>query len=83
MKGHSIRSAMHDHLPDIPPPTAIERMMLRLADERGSAAVEYVGLALVISMLTAAIGSAIDSALGERLARAVVERLIAAVASTG
>ena len=50
-----------------------------LHGQRGSAAVEYVGLALVISMLMAAVGSAVDSALGERLAHALVERLVGAV----
>lgn len=44
--------------------------------EQGSAAVEYVGLGLVVSMLMAAVASAIDSALGERLASAIVERLV-------
>ena len=52
------------------------RLAARLADERGSAAIEYVGLGLVVSMLMAAVASAIDSAMGERLATAIVERLI-------
>lgn len=47
--------------------------------ECGSAAVEYVGLAMVVSMLMAAVASAVDSAMGERLARALVERLVASV----
>lgn len=47
--------------------------------ERGSVSVEYVGLALVVSMLMTAVASAVDSALGERLARAVIERLISFV----
>lgn len=46
----------------------------------GSAAVEYVGLALVVSTLMASIAVAIDSALGERLARAIVARLLDAIA---
>jgi len=41
--------------------------------------VEYVGLALVISMLMTAVGTAVDSALGERIAHVLVERLISAV----
>jgi len=52
-------------------------------DERGSAAVEYVGLAVVVSMLMAAMASAVDSELGARLAKAVVEALISAVSSVG
>lgn len=43
---------------------------------RGSAAVEYVGLALVVSMLMASLASAVDSAMGERFARAVLTRLV-------
>ena len=54
-----------------------------LADDRGSAAVEYVGLAVVVSMLMAAVASAVDSALGERLATAIVERMVASVSSIG
>lgn len=53
------------------------------ADDLGSAAVEYVGLGVVVSMLMAAAASAVDSALGERLATALVERLIDAVADLG
>jgi Flp pilus assembly pilin Flp len=53
------------------------------ADEGGSAAVEYVGLGVVVSMLMAAGATAVDSALGERLARAIVERLIDAVTQLG
>ena len=48
----------------------------RLRAERGSVAVEYVGLGLVVSMLMASVATAIDSAMGERLARAIVERMI-------
>lgn len=47
--------------------------------ERGSAAVEYVGLALVVSMLMTAIASAIDGALGQQLASAIARRLVEAV----
>jgi hypothetical protein len=54
---------------------------LRTNSERGSVAVEYVGLAVVIAMLTAAVGSAVDSAMGERIAHALVERLVSAVTS--
>lgn len=66
------------------PPTAAERrrsvlracLTARLHAERGSVAVEYVGLGLVVSMLMASVATAIDSAMGERLARAIVERMI-------
>jgi hypothetical protein len=51
--------------------------------QSGSAAVEYVGLALVISMLMASVGAAIDSAWGERLATAIAKRLVAAVEDSG
>lgn len=55
----------------------------RTADDCGSAAVEYVGLGVVVSMLMAAAASAVDSALGERLARLLVERLVDAVTQLG
>lgn len=64
--------------------TALCRRLAALARaERGSAAVEYVGLALVVSMLMTGAASAVDSALGERLARAIVERLVALVSDVG
>jgi hypothetical protein len=49
------------------------------AETGGSAAVEYVGLAIVVSMLFAAAASAIDSATGQHLANAIVTRLVNAV----
>jgi hypothetical protein len=52
------------------------RLHSLLADQRGSAAVEYVGLALVVSALLGSVAGAVDSALGERLARAIVHRLL-------
>jgi Flp pilus assembly pilin Flp len=55
-------------------------MLLRLARaQQGSATIEYVGLALVVSMLMAALASAIDSAMGEQLARALIKRLVDAI----
>lgn len=48
----------------------------RLQSQRGSVAVEYIGLGVVVSLLMASVASAVDSALGERLARALVVRLI-------
>ena len=53
------------------------------AGERGSAAVEYVGLALVVSMLMTAIATAVDSALGDQLAHAIVTQLVHAVNRAG
>lgn len=50
--------------------------LARLDGERGSAAVEYVGLALVVSAMMAAIGGAVDSALGDRMAHAIVRHLL-------
>ena len=47
--------------------------------EQGSAAVEYVGLAMVVSMLMAATARVVDSTLGNQFATAVVHRLIAVV----
>ncbi len=46
---------------------------------RGSTPVEYVGLAMVVSLLMGSIGGAIDSEAGERLAEAIVEKMIAAL----
>lgn len=57
-------------------PQAVER---ERAGEHGSAAVEYVGLGLVVSMLMTAVASAIDSSMGEKVASAIVERLVAFV----
>ncbi|MBC7644405.1 MAG: hypothetical protein H7123_04705 [Thermoleophilia bacterium] len=44
--------------------------------EQGSAAVEYVGLAMVVSMLMAATARVIDTSLGTQFAAAVVQRLV-------
>jgi len=49
------------------------------ASEQGSAAVEYVGLAMVVSMLMAATARVIDTSLGTQFAAAVVHRLIEVV----
>lgn len=51
--------------------------------ERGSAAVEYIGLAMVISMLMAATARVIDTSLGTQFATAVIERMIAVVQHVG
>jgi Flp pilus assembly pilin Flp len=48
----------------------------RIARQQGSAAVEYVGLGVVVSMLMAAAASVVDSSAGERLAQAIVNRLL-------
>lgn len=64
------------------PDRAGERAQVRqclMREERGSATVEYVGLALVVSMLMTAVGAAVDSALGDRLAHAMVEQLVGAI----
>jgi Flp pilus assembly pilin Flp len=53
------------------------------AGERGSAAVEYVGLALVIATLMAAATSVVDSALGDKLAHVIVQQLVRAVSRAG
>ena len=54
------------------------RTQLRAAlrEESGSAAVEYVGLGIVVSMMMAAVASVVDSSVGEHLAQAIVNRLV-------
>lgn len=57
------------------------RLARRLhADERGSASVEYVGLALVVSMVMASVASAVDAGLGRRIVTAVLDRVLNQVA---
>lgn len=48
--------------------------------ERGSSAVEYVGLGALATLLVSGLAAALDSRAGDRLGAAVVERLLAAIA---
>ena len=81
--GHSFASWLRPGVSISGPGWTSASLRAALADDRGSAAVEYVGLAVVVSMLMAAVASAVDSALGERLATAIVERMVASVSSIG
>ena len=73
---------MHRRRPSLHPSVRAHRMRVRVflhavhASQSGSAAVEYVGLALVVSALMGSIAGAIDSALGARLAHAIVRRIL-------
>jgi hypothetical protein len=57
----------------------MQRTLLALRGHRGSAAVEYIGLALVVSSLMAAVATAVDSSAGARIAGALVDRLVSAI----
>jgi hypothetical protein len=49
----------------------------RFSGARGSASVEYVGLALVVSMMMASVANAVNSGLGERVVKEILDRLLA------